>query len=62
MRSAAPVRVAGSADDGVGNVISIHISAILVIYIPKSLVREVATRAVSSFRCDRDSGRCDLGK
>jgi hypothetical protein len=37
------VRVAGSADDGVGNVISIHISAILVIYIPKSRVREVAT-------------------
>jgi hypothetical protein len=42
MRSAAAVRVAGSADDGVGNVISIHISAILVIYISKSLVREVA--------------------
>ena len=39
MRSAAAVRVAGSADDGVGNVIS-HISAILVVYIPKELVRE----------------------
>ena len=41
MRSAAAVRVAGSADDSGDNIISIHI-AILVIYIPKELVREVA--------------------